>query len=49
MVSSLQGIETLPLRMERHCANSLAVAKHLEALDKVEWVRFPGLESDPEF
>ena len=45
----LQGIETLPLRMERHCANSLAVAKHLEAHDKVEWVRFPGLESDPEF
>lgn len=45
----LQGIETLPLRMERHCVNSLAVAKHLEAHDKVEWVRFPGLESDPEF
>ncbi|MDB2496957.1 O-acetylhomoserine aminocarboxypropyltransferase/cysteine synthase [Verrucomicrobiales bacterium] len=45
----LQGIETLPLRMERHCANSLAVAKHLQAHDKVEWVRFPGLESDPEF
>lgn len=45
----LQGIETLPLRMERHCENSLAVAKHLQAHDKVEWVRFPGLESDPEF
>ena len=45
----LQGIETLPLRMERHCANSLAVAKHLQAHDKVEWVRFPGLESDSEF
>lgn len=45
----LQGIETLPLRMERHCENSLAVAKHLQAHDKVEWVRFPGLETDPEF
>lgn len=45
----LQGIETLPLRMERHCANSLAVAKHLQAHDKIEWVRFPGLDSDSEF
>jgi O-acetylhomoserine (thiol)-lyase len=43
----LQGIETLPLRMERHCENSLAVAKHLQAHDSVDWVRFPGLESDP--
>jgi O-acetylhomoserine (thiol)-lyase len=43
----LQGIETLPLRMERHCENSLAVAKHLQAHDAVDWVRFPGLESDP--
>jgi O-acetylhomoserine (thiol)-lyase len=33
--------------MERHCENSLAVAKHLQAHDSVEWVRFPGLESDP--
>lgn len=46
---ALQGIETLPLRMERHCENSLAVAKHLKAHPKVEWVRFPGLEDDPEF
>jgi O-acetylhomoserine (thiol)-lyase len=43
----LQGIETLPLRMERHCENSLAVAKHLKSHDSVEWVRFPGLEDDP--
>ena len=43
----LQGIETLPLRMERHCQNSLAVAKHLKDHPSVEWVRFPGLESDP--
>ena len=43
----LQGIETLPLRMERHCENSLAVAKYLQGHDSVEWVRFPGLEGDP--
>ena len=45
----LQGIETLPLRMERHCENALAVARHLKEHDSVEWVRFPGLEDDPEF
>ena len=33
--------------MERHCENSLAVAKHLKSHDSVEWVRFPGLEDDP--
>ena len=41
----LQGIETLPLRMERHVENALAVAKHLEAKDGVTWVSYPGLES----
>ncbi len=45
----LQGVETLPLRMERHCENNLAVAKHLSAHDKVDWVRYPGLENDPQF
>ncbi|MDB4588278.1 aminotransferase class I/II-fold pyridoxal phosphate-dependent enzyme, partial [bacterium] len=45
----LQGIETLPLRMDRHCENSLAVAKHLKNHPQVEWVRFPGLDDDPEF
>lgn len=45
----LQGLETLPLRMERHCENSLAVAKHLKNHPSVDWVRFPGLEDDPEF
>ena len=45
----LQGIETLPLRMDRHCENSLAVAKHLKDHPQVEWVRFPGLEDDPEY
>ena len=43
----LQGIETLPLRMERHCENALAVAKHLQAHPLVEWVRHPALEGDP--
>ena len=43
----LQGLETLPLRMERHSANALAVAKHLEGHSAVEWVNYPGLESSP--
>ena len=41
----LQGIETLHLRLERHSANALAVAKHLEKHPGVEWVNYPGLES----
>ena len=45
----LQGIETLPLRMERHCENALAVAKHLKAHKLVEWVRLPGLHDDPAY
>ncbi|AMM84669.1 O-acetylhomoserine aminocarboxypropyltransferase [Martelella sp. AD-3] len=40
------GIETLPLRMQRHCDNALAVAKWLEQSDKVAWVGYPGLEGD---
>jgi len=43
----LQGIETLPLRMERHCQNALAVAKWLKDHKQVTWVRYPGLENDP--
>ncbi|MFA6311438.1 MAG: O-acetylhomoserine aminocarboxypropyltransferase/cysteine synthase family protein [Sterolibacterium sp.] len=43
----LQGIETLPLRMERHCANALAVAQHLESHPGVAWVNYPGLASSP--
>ena len=43
----LQGIETLPLRMERHSENALAVARHLREHRLVEWVRYPGLEDDP--
>jgi O-acetylhomoserine (thiol)-lyase len=43
----LQGLETLPLRMERHSANALAVARYLEGHEAVAWVSYPGLESSP--
>ena len=43
----LQGIETLPLRMDRHCDNALAVAKFLASHTKVDWVRYAGLPGDP--
>jgi len=43
----LQGMQTLPLRMQRHCDNALAVAKYLEGHDKVAWVNFGGLPSSP--
>jgi len=42
----MQGIETLNLRMERHCENALAVAKHLQGHPKVEWVQYAGLPGD---
>jgi len=42
----LQGLETLSLRMERHCSNALAVARFLESHEKVSWVRYPGLPTD---
>jgi O-acetylhomoserine (thiol)-lyase len=41
----LQGLETLHLRMQRHCENALAVAKFLESHPAVTWIRYPGLES----
>ncbi len=44
----LQGIETLPLRMERHCANALAVARFLQAHGQVGWVQYPGLPEHPD-
>jgi O-acetylhomoserine (thiol)-lyase len=44
---TITGIETLPLRMERHCANALAVARHLERHAAVSWVSYAGLESSP--
>ena len=39
----LQGLETLPVRMDRHCGNALAVAKFLEGHPRVAWVNYPGL------
>ncbi len=44
----LQGIETLHLRMERHSANALALARHLRADPRVAWVNYPGLEDHPQ-
>ena len=44
----LQGIETLPVRMDRHCDNALAVARYLEGHERVEWVRYAGLENHPD-
>ncbi len=44
---ALQGLETLPLRMDRICDNALAVAQHLEGNSQVEWVRYAGLDSSP--
>lgn len=40
------GLETLHLRMARHCENAIKVARFLESSDKVEWVNYPGLESN---
>ena len=43
----LQGLETLPLRMERHNVNGLAAARFLQRHPAVEWVRYPGLDDSP--
>jgi O-acetylhomoserine (thiol)-lyase len=45
----LQGIESLPVRMERHCSNALLVAQWLKKHPKVSWVRYPGLPEDPTY
>ena len=45
----LTGIETLPLRMERHSENALKVAEYLQKHDKVSWVSYAGLKGDPYF
>lgn len=45
----LQGLETLHLRMERHCENAMKVAEFLKTHRKVNWVRYPGLEDDPSY
>jgi O-acetylhomoserine (thiol)-lyase len=44
----LQGLETLALRMERHCDNALAVAQYLQQHAKVKWVKYAGLSDHPE-
>ncbi|MDZ7839262.1 MAG: aminotransferase class I/II-fold pyridoxal phosphate-dependent enzyme [Gammaproteobacteria bacterium] len=44
---ALQGLETLPLRMDRICDNALAVARYLQDHPKVDWVRYAGLEDSP--
>ena len=44
----LQGVETLPLRMERYCSNALAVAKFLQTHPRVQWVNYPGLPDHPQ-
>lgn len=44
----LQGVETLPLRMERHCANAMAVAQFLKHDARIAWVNYPGLDDHPQ-
>ena len=43
------GLESLHVRMQRHCANGLAVAQFLQQHPKIAWVRYPGLEGDSEY
>jgi O-acetylhomoserine (thiol)-lyase len=45
----LQGLETLPLRMQRHCDNAMAVARYLQQHPKVAWVSYPGLPDHPTY
>ncbi len=45
----LQGIETLPIRMDRHSENAVAVARFLQEHPKVEWVNYPGLPTHPAY
>jgi O-acetylhomoserine (thiol)-lyase len=44
----LQGIETLPLRMDRHCSNAQQVAEYLHGHEQVNWVKFAGLPDSPD-
>ncbi len=44
----LQGIETLPVRMDRHCDNALVVARYLQQHEQVAWVRYAGLDDSPD-
>jgi O-acetylhomoserine (thiol)-lyase len=43
------GLESLHVRMKRHCENGLAVAKYLETNDKIAWVNYPALESSKDY
>ena len=45
----LQGLETLPLRLQRHSENAMKVARFLKTHSKATWVRYPGLEDDPTY
>jgi O-acetylhomoserine (thiol)-lyase len=45
----LQGVETLPLRMERHCRNALQIAQFLKTHPRVSWVNYPGLPDHPQY
>jgi len=45
----LQGIETLPLRMQKHVANAIVVAEFLDGQEEVEWVNYPSLTSHPDY
>jgi len=48
-LNPLQGLETLALRIQRHCENATSVARFLKTHPKVSWVRYPGLEDDPTY
>ena len=43
----LQGLETLNLRMDRHCENAQAIAEYMEAHPLITWVKYPGLKNNP--
>ncbi len=45
----MQGLETLSLRMQRHCENAAKVSEYIKGHAKVEWVRYPGLRDDPTY
>jgi len=45
----IQGLETLPLRMQRHSENAIKVAEHLSGHGKVSWVKYPGLDTHPTY
>ena len=45
----MSGLETLSLRMDRHCENAIKAAEYLSSHELVEWVRFPGLKDDPAY